>query len=204
MSCLAETLCVSSEYGNFNPDMEDLEEHEFRRLAINEIERYRRIDEWISSWNNIYSVTGMRCLRRLMDNKVIPSRVADFLRYCRPGNADALRIEGFSCLIDLDMLQSPRILRYLFFSYSVESSPYVRAQLWQILGRGLGRLAIGDSKGRNATEVTDGFVVEREMDTEARVAELSRTTTINGAVSALETELKGSEAFGQGLRDALL
>jgi transcription initiation factor TFIID subunit 2 len=70
MRCLAESLVTSAapqQTFAMHPDDEDdlmqeaIEDEKFQKEAINELERYRRIDEWISSYQNIYSVTALEC-----------------------------------------------------------------------------------------------------------------------------------------------
>ena len=44
----------------------------FKKEAVNELERYRRIDEWIASYQNVYSVTAMSCMQKLQQVGIIP------------------------------------------------------------------------------------------------------------------------------------
>lgn len=80
MSCLAESLVVKKENRGYDfsfDDEDDEEDDLFQRSAINEIERYRRIDEHMGSFHNVYSITALECLELLIQNKVLPFRMKD-------------------------------------------------------------------------------------------------------------------------------
>lgn len=206
MSCLAESLVAKKENRGYDFSFEEDGEEEddvFQRNAINEIERYRRIDEWVASYHNVYSVTALECLELLIRNKILPLKTADFVQYTRPGNADEVRLKAFSCLMELGSLKNPTILRYVFYSFAAEPSPYVRDRLWHIIGHGLGHIAIGTSKPHAQSQQNGGLIVEQEASTESRQAEIARTQTVPGALAALNDEIGQSEVFKQALRNAL-
>ena len=45
---------------HFEDWQDEKEMRDFRKDAISEIERYRRIDEWISSYHNVFSTTALK------------------------------------------------------------------------------------------------------------------------------------------------
>lgn len=186
-------------------DNEDGDEYELRRNAITEITRYRRIDEWISSYHNVYTVTALGCLAGLAQDNVIPVKMTDFLQYSRAGNAEAVRLKAFACLVDLNALKTDGILAYFLHTLSTDPSPYVRQEMIRLLGIGLGQLAIGNKQDGESTE-DDSFavlVVEQEGSIEARQADLARRRTVEGALAALKTEFAGREAFKKALWSAV-
>lgn len=204
MTCLAEVLVTPPGYPPVTLDEEQQEEEDaFRKDAISEIERYRRIDEWISSFQNLYSVTALQCLLRLSRASILHPKLADFLQYTREGNADQLRIQAFRCLTDLGKLKHGPILKYMLHSTSHDASPYMREQCFSILARGLGLVAMGQDKPAKPNEtVSEGLVIE-EGSTDERAQDLARRTTIDGAIKALKEEMGNNEALQQGLWDAV-
>ena len=205
LSCLAETLInrKTSEGFDFSFDDEDVEE-DFKRNALNEIERYRRIDEWISSYENIFSITAVDCLQRLIQNRVIPHKVMDILQYTRPGNADVLRRKGFSALIELGMFRDSAIMRYIFHSLATDTSPYMRAELRSLIGIGLGKIAIGEGKteGPDQHQLDGGLIIEQEASTELRAADIARKQNVPDAVAALRKEVGIDEALQRAVWNA--
>ena len=184
---------------------EDEEEYELRRTAITEIERYQRIDEWISSYHNVYTVTALECLAGLAQDNVIPVRLTDFLQYSRAGNAEPVRLQALACLVNLNALTTDGILAYFLHTLSTDPSPYVRQEMIRLLGIGLGQLAIGNKQDGESREDSSSaaLVIEQEGSTEARQADLARRRTVEGALTALKTEFTDSEAFKKALWSAV-
>lgn len=180
-------------------DDEDEAELTFRKTAINEIERYRRIDEWASSYQNIYSITALDCLKRLAQFDVMKPSLREFLQYTRPGNGDGLRLKAIECLVDLGLLKNDAILKYFLHLLSSDPSPYFREHAFQIFGKGLGSLAVGENNQDIEAPPTAGLIIAQEGSTEARQAELARRQTIPGALAALKTELGENTILKQAL-----
>ncbi|KAI9656059.1 MAG: hypothetical protein M1821_005120 [Bathelium mastoideum] len=208
LSCLAETLINRSASGDFDfsfDDEDDDREEVFKRNALNEIERYRRIDEWISSYQNIFSTTAIDCLQRLMQNKVIVLKAMDILLYTRLGNADVLRLKGFRALVELGMFRDTAIMRYMFHSLATDTSPYMRAELKVLIGIGLGKIAIGEGKteGPDQQQLDGGLIIEQEASTELRAAAIARRHNISDAVAALRKEIGSEEVLQKAVWHAV-
>ena len=205
MTAISETLLSSGAPDGFVYDFdEDENEHaRFRNVAIDEIERYRRMDEWISSYHNVYSATALRCKQRLAKGGVIPTSAADFFHYTRHGTFDPLRLEAFDILVERGMLRNSALLRYFLDTLHSDPSPFVRENLRRLLGRGMAAIAIGDSTPGPAAAPVDaeaGLTIEHEASaTEARQADLSRTQTVPGALSAMKARLEGDKTLQEGL-----
>jgi len=187
---------------------EDEEElKRFQQVALEEIERYRRMDEWILSYQNIYTRTALDCKRRLMKNKVIPPNPQELFAYTHDGTMDLVRIQAFHALADLGYLSNDNLLRYFLNVMSTDSSPFLRDHLYQILFASLGAVALGEYKQADAApppEVdADTLIVETDTSMEAKKALIARTTSIEGALKALREELKDNTVFKQGLWDAV-
>ena len=183
---LAEALSDGKGIDSYD---EDIERDKFRKDAINEIERYRRIDEWISSFQNIYSITALDCLLKLGQGKVMQPVLQEFLQYTRVGNGDNLRLKAFECLVELGMLRNNFVFKYLVFSLAVDQSAYFRSKAYHILGRGLARIAMGEKKPDPNIQAMDGLVIEQEGSTDARQTELARRQTVQGAIDGLKEDL---------------
>ncbi|KAI5204694.1 hypothetical protein E4T39_03495 [Aureobasidium subglaciale] len=174
MRCLAESLVASTapqQTFAINPDDEDdlmqetIEDEKFQKEAINELERYRRIDEWISSYRNIYSVTALECMRKLLEHGVVKNKKAEILQYTQAGNADEVRLAAWDSLVQLKLARRPQILKYLLYSLCDDPSPYFRDQLLQVLGRALGTIALKSQEAEKpAPKLIEvgGLVLEQE------------------------------------------
>lgn len=184
-------------------DLDAVEDEEFYRDAVSEIERYRRIDEWVSSYGNVYSITALQCLLRLAKAQVLQPKLADFLQYTRQGNADVLRLQAFYCLIEQGKFGHGPVVKYIMHTLSHDRSPYMRNNLWRILGKGLGLVAIGYDRPKIDTADFDGMIIEQEGSTETREAEFARKQTVDGAVAALKQEMASIEALKHGIWTAL-
>ncbi|KAF2099555.1 hypothetical protein NA57DRAFT_65578 [Rhizodiscina lignyota] len=208
MSCLGESLITKSQSGaprydfSFEEDEAAIAEAEFQRKAINEIERYRRIDEWIPSYQNIHSVTSMDCMQLLMQSKTIPRKGVDFMQSTRSGNADSIRVKAFDGLAQLGFMANPTVMKYIVQSFAFETSPYMRKQIWTALWLGLGHASLTKPQTQaSIPEQNGGLIVEQDQSTtEQRQAELKRKETVPGALGALKIELGQDE----GLADATL
>lgn len=205
MYCLAESLTTSREPGSFDFSFgEDPDEFQFRKSAINEIERYRRIDEWTPSYHNIFTVTALECFKIWIQNSIIPRKADDLLQYTRPGNADEVRIEAFDTLIDLGMLRSQAIMSFLLYNIETDHSPHMRDNLRRIFWRGLGQIALGEGRSSPSTQRHDGgLVIEQDMSTENRAQDLARTQSAKGAMDALKAELGQVQSLQTALRNLL-
>jgi transcription initiation factor TFIID subunit 2 len=174
MRCLAESLVTSAapqQTFATNPDDEDdlmqetIEDEKFQKEAINELERYRRIDEWISSYQNIYSVTALECMQRLLQHGVVKNKKAEILQYTQSGNADEVRLAAWDSLVRLNLARRPQILKYLLYSLCDDPSPYFRDQLLRVLGRALGTIALKTQEAEKPAPKpieVGGLVLEQE------------------------------------------
>lgn len=204
LSALAQQLAYKdSSTISFDFDEDEQDEIDFQRDALNEIERHRRLDEWIPSYQNIITVTALQCQSLLMENGIIPRKILDFLQYAKPGAAESVRLKALECLIDLNMMKHSAILRYLVFTLSYDPSPYMRENLYYLIGRGLARIAIGDKKEDTSNQVFGGLVIEQDTSTESRAAMLERTQTLDGAIKALKVELGNNDVLKEQLYNAL-
>jgi transcription initiation factor TFIID subunit 2 len=204
MSCLARSLIITGDrqlHHDFGDYEQEARDADFQRNAIEEIQRFRRIDEWLPSFQNLYTVTALECLEVLMQNRVTPRRLADFIVYTRPGNSDPVRLKAFECLVELGLFTEPAVMQYYFDSLASEPSPYMREWFWRILGHGLGRMALIEPQV-DAPAPSLGLVIEGDTN-DARQAALARTQTIQGAVAALKARADNIQELKDALIDAL-
>lgn len=176
---------------------------QFYNTCLDEIDRYRRIDEWIPSYHNLLSLTALNCKQRLIKTGVTDFQPADFLQYTRDGTIEDLRLNAFSNLMDLGALKMDPILRWFLFVLGTDPSPYVRDHMLRIFGNTLGAIAIGESSELAATTQQDGLIIEQESSTEARRADLARKQTVVGALAALKTEIGTNPVMKQGFWTAI-
>lgn len=173
---------------------ENEDDEQFHNACLDEIDRYRRMDEWIPSYQNILSTTALDCRRILAKVRVVDARPAEFLQYTPDGTSEYLRLNAFENLIHLGFARKDKILRWLMFVLGTDPSPHVRNHLLRMFGQFLGSTAIGEhleaAKAQEA--IQDGLVIEQETTTEARRADLARKQTIEGALNALRSELSSN------------
>jgi len=206
MGALAESLISTNDPGgyNFNPEDEDEEdETRFHNVCIDEIERYRRMDEWIPSYHNIYSVTALDCKRRLAQGKVIPIRVTDFLQYTRDGTFDPLRLAAFTNMVELGLLKNEAVLEWFLSVLGSDPSPFVRRRMQRLFGKGLGIVAIGEATSQDVSPQQSGLIIEQESSTESRQADLARKQSVSGALSALKQETGSNAVLKKALWEAV-
>ncbi|KAK3655975.1 Transcription initiation factor TFIID subunit 2 [Elasticomyces elasticus] len=206
MSCLADALVVSHREpqpvytfafgGDDEPmDTEDPDEP-FKRQGIEAIERYRRIDEWETTYHNVYSLTALDCLQKLTKAGLVKDKVKEVLQYTQPANADLVRISAFRCLTETGFTRKASMMRYLLHSIADEPSPFVRNRLMACLGEALGHIALGDEEPLHAVAPppTDGLVLEQAASGQARQFEALRKTP-EGAIAALKIALGDDQVF---------
>ena len=203
MRSLAEAMSTKPAPIDSNDYMQDDDGDDlhFHMACIEEMDRYRRIDEWIPSHDTILSRTSLDCKFQLAQAGALDLNLSDFLPYTREGIADNLRLSAFENLIKIGILKRNAILRWFFVVLGTDPSAYMRQKMLQLLGKLLGSAAIGDSSNSAAATIADhdGLTIEQETSTEARRLELERKQTIPGAIEALKAELDGNEEFELGL-----
>lgn len=184
---------------------EDLEELVLRKDAIAEIERYRRINEWSPSFQNIFTTTALDCLVELGKSGALDLKLHDFIRYTRSDNSDQVRLRAFDCLVELDSHKDPRVMAYVINEMATDPSPHVRDNIYRIFGKGLGRMAIGEGQKEEAAPVSDGLVIEQESNNVGAQAQAQddRRQTMDGALAALKAEIGSSKALQESMWAAI-
>ncbi|MCJ1313061.1 hypothetical protein MMC25_006737 [Agyrium rufum] len=207
MESLAETLATIPPPEPDSMDVSDETDDsiEFHHACLEEIDRHRRLDQWIPSYHNILSSTALKCKARLMRAAVIPTKSAAFLQYTQPGCFEDLRLQAFQILTDLGLCRHGSILRWFLFVLSSDPSPYIRENMHQILARFFGSIAIGEdlATAQLASGPSDGLIIEQEATTDSRQAELARKQTILGAMTALRNELGKDDVLKAALWEAV-
>jgi transcription initiation factor TFIID subunit 2 len=218
MTCLADSLVASHKRVHVEPSFDfnfggDEEEDvpaepenpeaPFEKDAVNEIERYRRLDEWIMTYQNVYSTTAIECLQKLATAGIVQDKAVELLQYTRNSTADNVRLEAFRCLNEIGLTKRPVFLKHLLYSLSNDPSPYFRDRLLKYFGETLGHIALGDDdveKKQPPPPVTDGgLVMEEAASTEIRRIEATRKTTPEGSLAALKVSLQEEEIFKHAL-----
>ena len=196
MKALAEALAVKPprNINAFEAFEDDGDDEHFQSACIEEIDRYRRIDEWIPSYHNILSTTALDCKRILAKAGVLKPSPAEFLEYTPEETSDHLRLNAFENLMGLGFANHDAILRWFLFVLGNDPSPFVRDNMLRILGKTLGSIAIGEhleaAKAQAAQH--DGLVIEQEASTEARQLDIARKQTVEGALNALKDEMSSN------------
>ncbi|KAI1631609.1 hypothetical protein F4809DRAFT_631597 [Biscogniauxia mediterranea] len=206
-------MSMSLSFGDADEDevMEevgDTEPEEFRDMALEEIERYRRMDEYSPSYQNCFTVAALDALCRLMKAKVIPKDPLTFVQYLQDRTSDVVRIKACEALVDLDLLANPAFLRFFLSLLGTDSSPYVRDRLFKALCRGLASIAIGENaeSGKQTPEKSaeDDLIVEQDSTAlEAKQKAKARKEDLAAALAALKEETTDDEALQKAIWDTL-
>ncbi|KIY00709.1 uncharacterized protein Z520_03374 [Fonsecaea multimorphosa CBS 102226] len=180
---------------NFEIEDEIHDLREFERQFLDEIDRYRRMDEWTSSYQNLYCRTALECQAMLAASGIGHFSPLHFLQYTRPGNYDMLRQTAYKVLVTPRVFEDPSILRYVLYCMVADPSPYIRQSLQRAFGKVLGRRAIGEKTSAVAQPAADSLIIEGASAGDAdegpskRQEELARRQTLGGAVKALREDL---------------
>jgi transcription initiation factor TFIID subunit 2 len=205
MQCLAETITSSKTNTNAGLSNEEwTQEQDFTSKAIGELTRHQRLDEWIPTYQNVYTTTALDCAMKLVMSRVTPFKPTEFLQYAQLGNADNVRAKAWECLIRLGMLRKDTVLRFLVHEIRSDPSPYFRKQLLRIFGIAIGQIATGDVwQPEKAVESSaDTLVVETEASNAERASALARQN-LNGALRGLKSDLQGNKTLRLVLEEAL-
>ena len=209
MAALAKTISTAP------PSVDDMdidfasssEEQQLFTNSVEELDRHRRVDEWIPSYHNVTSTTALSCQTLLIQAGCIPLNAVHFLQYTQPGSSDYLRLTAFSCLMDLGQHKVPQILGWFLHALGYDTSPHIRSNLLRLFGRTLGAVALGEAQSPSsssaATIQQNGLIIEQDSTTSARQADLARKQTIPGALAALKTELGDNEFLKKALWSAI-
>ncbi|KAL8697735.1 MAG: hypothetical protein Q9224_002165, partial [Gallowayella concinna] len=178
----------------------------FQNSCLEEIDRYRRADEWLPSFHNILSCTALNSTRVLSLTGIITPNPSHLIQYTRDGTADDLRLNAFSNLFEMGLAnKSQAVLRWFLYAMGTDPSPYFRTHAFHLLGKFLGTLAIGSTADRQSEQQQqDNLIIEQESSsTDARKADLARRTTVAGALACLREEIKDNDTLKKGLWTAL-
>ena len=207
MSSLAESMTRTIPPDPDNIDFGDDGSNslQFHEACLEEIDRYRRLDQWIPSYHNILSTTALDSKARLMKAGIIPTSVTDFLHYTRDGCFDSLRLSAFSNLIDLRLIRKIPIAKWFLFALSNDPSPYIRSNLVSLFGQLLGSVAIGENPApaSQPKAEADELIIEQESSTTVRQAEMGRKHVAKVALKALRCEFGHHPAFKAALWQAV-
>ena len=195
------------------------EQQQFEQICCEEIDRFRRMDEWTSSYQNAYSRTALECQSILANAGIIKFSPCHFLQYTRPGNYELLRLRAYRILIDRDIFRMPAsLVKYVVHCLALDSSPMIRLELQKSFGRILGQHAIGDrrsepivierAKPTAADEPSDVLVVDETANVDenaqsARAEEIARRSNVEAALRGLRKDLGDNEVLKKALWDAI-
>jgi hypothetical protein len=196
-----ETRDVDVDVDDFDMErmLETQAEEQLEKDAIAEFDRYRRMDEWSSSFQNVYSRAALRCQMQLMRAKILDLDIMQFLPYTRAGTYDLLRADAFECLVELDIFRSPELVKWFMFTMSSDSSLWLRRRLHDLFGKALAPVAFGREPEHEPSANVDGLIIEQEASTKGRQADLARKQTVTGAIEALKAEISGDQNFKECL-----
>lgn len=116
----------------------------FLNQALEQIERYEKMDGWVHTYKNIWVVAALDCKMKLMKSGMIPIDPTTFLKYAMPQNYEDIEIKAFEALAEIGLLLRPSVMKLLLAEISTHTSPYVRDQLFKVLTRGLAAIAFGE------------------------------------------------------------
>ena len=175
--------------------------NKIEKECLDEIDRFRRMDEWTSSYQNLYSRTALEVQSTLAYANIGKFSPLHFLQYTRPGNYDLLRLSAYNILIQPNIIELPSVLKYILHCMVADSSLLIREHLQSAFGKVLAKRAIGTTRPDQAPS-SEGLIIESISD-DARAQEVNRRHNIPAAIEALKKELGEDEVLKKGLWDAV-
>lgn len=215
MKSLANTLSPQQKSNPFGFDLMEEDEYEeddeynekkLHAMALDEIERYQRMDRWQPTYRNIVSEAALEIQKDLMLRGIKNIDYQFFLAYVRENTLDTLRSKAFECMIDLGGLKVRQLVGYLLFMLGHDPSPFVRRRLQVAFGKGLGMIAVGSQKPKevpNGMSFGDMIIEDASADNSAARKDELAKETIAGAVDALKKEVNSDSSFKKGLWKAV-
>ncbi|KAI1872262.1 uncharacterized protein JN550_003981 [Neoarthrinium moseri] len=172
----------------------DPEPQAFKEAALEEIDRYRRMDEYSPSFQNCFTVATLEALGRLMKAEVIPLNPLVFTQYLQDMTVDIVRIKAFEMLVELKFMAKPVFLKFFLSVISTDRSPFIRNRLFKIFCRGLASIAFGEheQEEKAAPAPSEGdLIVEQESGIiEAKQKLKARRENLTAALAALKEVTK--------------
>ncbi|KAG8527082.1 uncharacterized protein KY384_008511 [Bacidia gigantensis] len=185
----------------------------FHEGCLEQIDRYRRMDEWIPSHQNIISRATLDAKYTLIKSGAVKLQPLDFLQYTSPITSEHLRLHAFSHIMSLGQIHHLAILRWFLSTLATDPSPRIRDHLILILNKTFGSVAIGEAflpiQDVAATEdkpdppENGGLTIETEASTSEHATKKARKTTMSGALEALRQELGSNPVLSDGLWAAI-
>ena len=208
MAGLAEATASAPLIDTDDIDMDDEgDDFLFFQACSNEVERYRRLDEWMPSYQNILSVTALRCKAKLAKVGIIPKEPAELLLSSRESAFESVRVAAFESAVELGFCKNGRILRWILHVMGHDSSPLIRFKLHALFRNLISDIATGEESfihpANNQSLQIGDLIVEQDSTTDARQATLARKQTFEGAAAGLKADIGTNEAFETGLWDSI-
>ena len=177
----------------------------FFQSCVEEIDRYRRLDEWLPSYRNVVTISGLGAKKLLMRHGRLPTSPIDFLPFTQVGTYSDLRIAAFDNLLDLGFIDNDQLTRWFLFNLSRDPSPYCRLHFARLLGRTVSDIAIGTATSSIQLADSSDHVLEIQAEgtTEARQAENARKRDVRFALDALRVEMGSREELKPALWEAV-
>ncbi|KAJ4394022.1 Transcription initiation factor TFIID subunit 2 [Gnomoniopsis smithogilvyi] len=226
LEALATSLVRAGTTDAVNKKGLDEEMRAFVDKALDQIDRYEKMDEWMFTHNNIWTVAALDCKMKLMKSAVIPLDPTAFMRYCLDENSESVQIKAFEALIELGFLLRPQVMKLLVAVISTHRSPHVRAQLFKVFTHGLAAIAFGELEPTKEQEPASkaiappqnpedndllmddeddgGLVIEKSDDViKRRQDQIARQKDISVAIKALKEALQNDKDLERELWKAL-
>jgi len=129
-ACLTDSLVVSHReivpqyefhFGGGDDESEepDNPDEPLEQDAIKEIERYGRMNGRITTHHNIYSMTALEYLQKLIKGGPAEDKKKDVLQNTRPANGDMVRLGAFKCLTETELTRGISMMKYLLNTLTI-------------------------------------------------------------------------------------
>lgn len=184
---------------DFEMDLDRHEEQEFEKSCVAHIDRFRRMDEWTSSYQNLYARVALECQQRLSQANIYHFDAIHLLQYARLGNYDLLRQSAFESILRSQIFKSQDLLRWYLYATSHDTSTWIRDSLRSSFCKALARFSLGMDAEVEQAVTKDALIIEQTVSAEAMRADVARKKTVAGAAEALRKELGDSSGLSEGL-----
>jgi transcription initiation factor TFIID subunit 2 len=106
--------------------------------AVQEVDRYRLRDQYVSSQHNVVTSAALEFKLMLMLGGVVPTDGNFFLEYTREENFTPVRLAAFDALLVMKWYARPALIRYFFSVVISDPSRTVRRHLSHAMVESLG------------------------------------------------------------------
>lgn len=169
---------------------------QFNSSAIQELNRYQKMDEWSPSYNNLITLTVIKQKIRLVTAGLARMSFMDVIKYTTSKYNDDIRLFAFKSLLLLGGFKNRNILHYFFSTMKLDNSPGFRYNLNKTLVECVGIAAYTSLPSLLADEE---FLVTPEVNS----LKSNRFIQIEHSISRLSSHSRADEIARKSIQSSI-